>query len=157
MALSESSNVGGVPPHTQPLSHSLHGFQQNIYSKSLSSWERSSNFGGEANGKKTRRDTSDFSPRLQSRVKMFWGKRIRGDVCRNGSSVDMASAAHAEASCLHMVVIVGFAAEAWERKNKRIQTYKHIFVILRPGCTVISLIGPKSLLKAEYHTSFVKI
>ncbi|RCU34937.1 hypothetical protein DVA76_18625, partial [Acinetobacter baumannii] len=69
----------------------------------------------------------------------------------------MASTVHAEASCLHMVVIGGFAAEAWERKNKRIQTFKHIFAMLRSGCTMISLIGPKSLLKVEYHTSFVKM
>lgn len=69
----------------------------------------------------------------------------------------MASAAHAEASCLHVVVIVGFAAEAWERKNKRMQTYKHIFVIVRSGCTVISRIGPNSLLKVEYPTNLVKI
>ena len=56
-----------------------------------------------------------------------------------------------------MVVIVGFAAEAWERQNKRMQAYKHIFVMLWSGCTMISLIGPKLLLKVEYHTSFVKV
>lgn len=59
-----------------------------------------------------------------------------------------------EASCLHMVVIVGFAAGAWERKN--MQTYNHIFVILRSGCTVIRLIGPKPLFKVEYHQSLRK-
>lgn len=64
----------------------------------------------------------------------------------------MASTVHAEAPCLHMVVIVGLAGESWERKNKRMQTYKHTFVILRSACTVISLIEPKSLPKVEYHT-----
>ena len=61
----------------------------------------------------------------------------------------MASTVHA---CLHMVVIVGFAAGAWERKNK--QTYNHIFVILRYRRTVICLFGPKPLLKVEYHHKF---
>ncbi len=31
----------------------------------------------------------------------------------------MASAGHAEGSCLHVVVIVGFAAEAWEMGKKQ--------------------------------------
>lgn len=61
----------------------------------------------------------------------------------------MASSVHAEGSCLHMVVIVGFAAEAWERKNKRMQTYRHIFVTLQYECTVVRLIGSKLLLKVE--------
>lgn len=64
----------------------------------------------------------------------------------------MASTVHTEASCLHVVVIVGLAGESWERESKRMQTCKHVFVILRLACTVISLIGPKSLLRVEYHT-----
>lgn len=158
MALSESSNVGGgVPPHThtptyrEPLSHSLHDFQQNIYSKSLSSCERSSNF-GEANWKKKRQTAPSFA--ITS--KNVLGRGSWGNVCHNGSWANMASTVHAEASRLHMVVIVEFAAEAWERKNKRMRTYNHIFVVLRPGCDVISLIGSKLLLKVEYHTNFVK-
>lgn len=64
---------------------------------------------------------------LQSQVKMFFGKTIWGNACHNGSSANMASTVHAEG--LHMVVIVGFAAEAWKRKNKRMQTYKHILYL----------------------------
>lgn len=81
------------------------------------------------------------------------GRGSWGNVCHNGISAIMASTVHAEASCLHMVVIVGFAAEAWES----MQTYNHIFVILWSECTVISMVGPKSLLKVEYHTNFVII
>lgn len=41
--------------------------------------------------------------------------------------------------------------------GKRTNTYNHIFVIVWSVWTVFSLIGPKSLLKLKYHTSFVKI
>ncbi len=68
----------------------------------------------------------------------------------------MASTVQDEASCLHVFVIVGFAVESWERKNKRIKTHKPIFVILRSGRNVINLIGSKLSLKVKYHTSFVK-
>lgn len=67
---------------------------------------------------------------LQSQVKNVFGKTICGNVCHIGRSANMASSVHVEGSCLHMVVIVGFAAEAWERKNEYMQTYRHIFVML---------------------------
>lgn len=53
-----------------------------------------------------------------------------------------------------MVVIVGSAAEAWERKNKRMQKYKNIFVTLR---SVSVTIEPRSRLKLECNTDFVRI
>lgn len=56
-----------------------------------------------------------------------------------------------------MVVIVGFAAQPFERENKRAQTCDHIFVVLWSRCTVIRRIGPKSLLKVEFRTNFEKI
>lgn len=92
-----------------------------------------------------------------------FGKRVGGNVCHNPSSASMESIVRVEAPCLHMVVIVGFAAEAREEWKERTQTYKHIFVILRSVYAVIrenliqSLTGSKVLLMAGYHTRFLKV
>lgn len=135
MGLSESSNIGGEPPRTHTHSHTA--TSSTVFNKTsiLSLFQVAilQFWGSETEGRHVR-----LPPYFCNKYKCL----SQWKIC-----VYMASTVHA--SCLHTVAIVGFAAEAWERKNKRVQTHNHTALVIQSGCTVISIIGPKRLLNLE--------